>query len=117
MTIFSKTEKTMNYETVSPAELDERLKRGEQVLIIDVREPQEYSIAHIEGTRLLPLSRFPDWAETLNPDDEIVFMCHHGIRSAQVCAFLARQGFGKLHNLEGGIDAWSTEVDANVPRY
>jgi rhodanese-related sulfurtransferase len=117
LTIFSKTEKTMNYETVSPAELDERLKRGEQVLIIDVREPNEYAIAHLENARLLPLSRFPEWAETLNPDDEIVFMCHHGIRSAQVCAFLARQGFKKLYNLAGGIDRWSDEVDSSVPRY
>lgn len=117
MTIFSKTERTMNYKTVSPTELDERLKQGEQVLIIDVREPEEYSVAHISGARLLPLSRFPDWAETLNPDDEIVFMCHHGIRSAQVCAFLARQGFGRLYNLAGGIDRWSHEVDSSVPRY
>jgi adenylyltransferase/sulfurtransferase len=117
MTIFSKTERAGDYETVSPAELDERLKRGEDVLLVDVREPEEYAIAHIEGARLLPLSRFPEWAETLNPDDEIVFMCHHGIRSAQVCAFLARQGFKKLYNLAGGIDAWAGEVDPGVPRY
>ena len=107
----------MNYETVSPAELDERLKDGDNMLLIDVREPEEYSIAHVEDARLLPLSRFPEWADTLDPDAEIVFMCHHGIRSAQVCDFLARQGFKKLYNLAGGIDRWSQEVDSSVPRY
>jgi rhodanese-related sulfurtransferase len=117
LTIFSKSERAVDYETVSAAELDERLKRGEEVLLVDVREPEEYAHAHIEGARLLPLSRFPEWAETLNPEDEIVFICHHGIRSAQVCAFLTRQGFKKLYNLAGGIDAWSCEVDASVPRY
>jgi rhodanese-related sulfurtransferase len=117
LTIFSKREGTVNYETISPAELDERMKRGESVLLIDVREPEERALAHIEGARLLPLSRFPEWADTLDPGEEIVFMCHHGIRSAQVCAFLARQGFTKLYNLEGGIDRWSCEVDATVPRY
>jgi rhodanese-related sulfurtransferase len=117
LTIFSKRERAANYETISPAELDERMKRGEQVLLIDVREPEEHAIAHIAGARLLPLSRFPEWADTLNADEETVVMCHHGIRSAQVCAFLARQGFTKLRNLDGGIDAWSCEVDPDVPRY
>ena len=117
MTIFSKRERAVDYETVSPTELNERLKDGENILLIDVREPEEYSIARIEGARLLPLSRFPEWAETLDPDAETVFMCHHGIRSAQVCDFLARQGFKKLYNLEGGIDRWSQEVDSSVPQY
>lgn len=107
----------MNYETISPAELDERLKRGEEVLLVDVREPEEHTIARLETARLLPLSRFPEWADALDPEDEIVFMCHHGIRSAQVCAFLARQGFKRLYNLEGGIDRWSYEVDSSIPRY
>jgi rhodanese-related sulfurtransferase len=107
----------MSYETMTPAELALRLKRGEQVLLVDVREPVEYEIARIEGARLLPLSNFPEWSGTLDPAQEIVFMCHHGIRSAQVCAFLARQGFDKLFNLAGGIDRWSEEVDNNVPQY
>ena len=106
-----------NYETISPTEVAARLERGEQIHLIDVREPEEYTIAHVEGAQLLPLSHFHEWAGTLNANDEIVFMCHHGIRSAQVCAFLARQGFKKLRNLAGGIDRWSCEVDARVPRY
>lgn len=107
----------MDYETITPAELDARLKRGDELLLIDVREVVEHEIARIESARLLPLSVFQEWAGTLDPEAEIVVMCHHGIRSAQVCAFLARQGFTKLSNLAGGIDRWSQEVDASVPLY
>jgi rhodanese-related sulfurtransferase len=116
-TIFSQTRQPGGYGTVSPEELKERMARGDAIEVIDVREPEEYEIARIEGARLLPLSRFPEWAGTLDPESEIVFMCHHGIRSAQVCAHLVREGFGKLYNLAGGIDAWSWEVDRSVPRY
>jgi rhodanese-related sulfurtransferase len=116
-TIFSQTGDGSEYKTISPAELKERMERGDDIQIIDVREPVEHEIAAIEGARLLPLSRFPEWADGLDPEQEIVFMCHHGIRSAQVCRYLARQGFKHLYNLEGGIDAWSWEVDRSVPRY
>ncbi len=115
-TIFSQTEEN-GYGTISPAELQERMKRDDEIQVIDVREPLEHEIASIEGVKLLPMSRFPEWADTLDPEAEIVFMCHHGIRSAQVCAFLARQGFKRLYNLAGGIDRWSWEVDRSVPRY
>jgi rhodanese-related sulfurtransferase len=97
--------------------LDERLRRGDELLLLDVREVFEHEMARIEGARLLPLSVFDEWAGTLDPAAEIVVICHHGVRSAQVCAFLARQGFGKLSNLEGGIDGWSREVDPNIPLY
>lgn len=107
----------MTHGTITPGELNERLRRGDEVELIDVREPAEFELARIEGARLLPLSRFDEWSHSLDPEREYVFACHHGIRSAQVCAFLARAGFGKLHNLEGGIDRWSSEVDQGVPRY
>jgi rhodanese-related sulfurtransferase len=107
----------VNYATISPVELHERRERGDPVLIIDVREPEEFELARIEGARLLPLSRFNEWAATLDSQAELVVMCHHGIRSAQVCAYLARQGFKNLSNLAGGIDLWSCEVDRTVPRY
>lgn len=107
----------MNYKTITPAELEARRKRGDELLLIDVREVLEHEMARIEGARLLPLSVFNEWVGTLDAEAEIVVMCHHGIRSAQVCAFLARQGFGKLSNLAGGIDRWSREVDADVPLY
>lgn len=107
----------MNYGTITPAELEARRKRGDALLLIDVREVPEHEIASIEGARLLPLSEFDEWAWTLDAEAETVVMCHHGIRSAQVCAFLARQGFAKLSNLAGGIDRWSREVDPDVPLY
>lgn len=116
-TIFSQTRQPEEYGTISPAELKERIVRNDEVQIIDVREPFEHEMARVEGAQLLPLSRFPEWADTLDPEAEIVFMCHHGIRSAQVCAYLSRQGFKRLYNLAGGIDRWSYEVDESVPRY
>jgi rhodanese-related sulfurtransferase len=105
------------FKTITPKEFGERLGGGERLLLIDVREPEEYELARVEGARLLPLSNFNEWASSLDPGQEIVFMCHHGIRSAQVCAFLSRQGFEKLYNLAGGIDRWSAEVDPTVPCY
>ena len=105
------------YKTITPRELAERAARGERVRLIDVREPEEFELARVEGAELLPLSRFAEWAGALDPEEELVVMCHHGIRSAHVCAALARSGFTKLSNLAGGIDRWSTEVDRGVPRY
>jgi len=107
----------MDYQTITPAEFAERAAAGERVRLIDVREPEEFELARVEGAQLMPLSRFEEWAPSLDPAAEIVFMCHHGIRSAQACAFLSRQGFANLYNLAGGIDRWSCEVDRRVPRY
>jgi len=107
----------LHYSTMTPAEFAQRRERGEDLLLIDVREPEEFELARVEGAELLPLSRFHEWAGALDPARETVVICHHGIRSAQVCAALARQGFTRLHNLAGGIDRWSAEVDRRVPRY
>lgn len=107
----------MNYKLITPTELNERLKRGDEISLIDVREPVEFEIARIEGADLLPMSRFNEWGGMLHSDEEIVVMCHHGIRSAQVCSYLSQQGFENIYNLTGGIDAWSLEVDRSVPRY
>jgi rhodanese-related sulfurtransferase len=109
--------KPMSYKTITPSEYAARATRGERVRLIDVREPGEFELARVEGAELLPLSRMGEWEDALKDDEEIVFMCHHGIRSGHVCAHLARKGFTKLYNLAGGIDRWSSEVDPNVPRY
>ena len=95
----------------------ERLKTGDRFRFIDVREPQEYAVARVSEAELLSLTRFNEWIESLSPDEEIVVMCHHGIRSANVCMYLARNGFEKAFNLEGGIDMWSIEADETVPQY
>jgi rhodanese-related sulfurtransferase len=109
--------KRMSYKTITPSEYAARAARGERVRLIDVREPDEFELARVEGAELLPLSRMAEWEGALKDDEEIVFMCHHGIRSGHVCAHLARKGFTKLYNLAGGIDRWAEEVDPNVPRY
>ncbi|MDT5263193.1 MAG: hypothetical protein QOC61_2197 [Acidobacteriota bacterium] len=109
--------RTEMFKTITPKEFAERLGGGERLLLVDVREPEEYELARVEGSQLLPLRLFNEWTSSLDPERETVFLCHHGIRSAQVCAFLSRQGFEKIYNLAGGIDRWSCEVDPTVPRY
>ena len=107
----------MLYQTMTPAEFHARLSQGDAPLLIDVREPFEYQIARVACAQLLPMSRFYEWAGTLDPQQETVVMCHHGIRSAQVCNVLAQNGFHKLYNLAGGIDRWAYEVDNSIPVY
>jgi sulfur-carrier protein adenylyltransferase/sulfurtransferase len=104
---------------LSASELQAMRLRGEDFLLLDVREPSEAALAYIEGARLLPLGelegRFGEltaWKERL-----IVVHCHHGGRSARACALLQEKGFARVSNLRGGIDEWSLSVDAGVPRY
>ena len=90
-------------------------------LLLDVREPWEFALAaiRIDGleTRLMPMNTVPDRSGELDPAQPVVCICHHGVRSAQVVAFLERQGFEAVYNLAGGVDAWSAQIDAAVPRY
>ena len=105
------------FSEASPTSIKQRLDAGEQLLIVDVREPYEYQIAHIEGSELRPMSRIQEWWQELPRDQEVIVMCHHGGRSANVCMALSRAGFTQLTNMTGGIDAWTAEVDPSVPRY
>jgi adenylyltransferase/sulfurtransferase len=87
------------------------------IKVIDVREPDEYEIAHVKGTQLLPMSELQTRLQELNPDQQYYIHCHHGGRSMRVLQFLRQQGFKHLKNVAGGIDAWSVEIDSKVPRY
>jgi rhodanese-related sulfurtransferase len=89
---------------------------GHPHLLLDVREPREHKVAQIGGT-LVPLATLPLKLNELDPDQEIVVLCHHGGRSGMATEFLRRNGFPKARNLRGGIEAWSREVDPSVPRY
>jgi rhodanese-related sulfurtransferase len=93
----------------------------ETLQLIDVREPEEEAIASVPGFALYPLSQFGDWSATiltqLDPHQETIVLCHHGVRSAQMCQWLIGQGFTQVKNLMGGIDAYSCRVDSSVPRY
>jgi adenylyltransferase/sulfurtransferase len=102
---------------ITPAELADRLRRGETLEVIDVREPYEHAIARLPGARLVPLATVASAAGSLDPEREIVVHCHHGMRSARAAAILREAGFRRVRNLVGGIDRWSTDVDASVPRY
>ena len=106
----------MSY-TITVRELKDRLDKGDDIFILDVREPHEYSLAKIEGSVLIPLGTIPTSLDKLDPNREIVAMCHKGMRSADAMGFLLQQGFSNVKNLVGGIDAWSVEIDASVPRY
>jgi rhodanese-related sulfurtransferase len=90
-------------------------------LLLDVREEWEVALAAIRidgvAARHIPMERLPERLAELDPAQPVVCICHHGMRSAQVAAFLDRQGFATVYNLAGGIDAWSASVDAAVPRY
>jgi rhodanese-related sulfurtransferase len=107
----------MTIKEVTPAEIKRRLDAGERLRLIDVRERDEHTIARIDGAELLPLSEIQTWWQELPRGEELIFICHHGIRSAQVCMALRQAGFEHLTNMVGGIDAWSTDVDSSVPRY
>ena len=85
--------------------------------LLDVREPWEFQLAHIDGSELLPMQTIPNQVDELDRSHPTVVICHHGTRSLQVVAFLERQGFENLHNLRGGIDAWARQVDSRVPLY
>jgi rhodanese-related sulfurtransferase len=82
-----------------------------------VREPYEHRIARLEAARLIPLRTLAAAAGELDPARETVVLCHHGIRSAAAAELLRGRGFRSVRNLEGGIDAWSLDVDPSVPRY
>jgi rhodanese-related sulfurtransferase len=85
--------------------------------LLDVREPWEWQLAKIEGSVNLPMGQVPAAIEDIDKTRPTVVICHHGTRSLQVVAFLQQHGFGHLHNLEGGIDAWSREIDPRVAVY
>jgi len=102
---------------ISPKELKTRIDKGDQLVLLDVREDWEYSLAKIDGSILVPLGTLPQSLTRLNRESEIIAICHHGMRSADATNFLLQQGFSNVKNLVGGIDAWSTQVDGAVPRY
>ena len=102
---------------ISPTELDKRMRRGDDIQLIDVRENWEWQIANIPGARLVPLSTLERDASTLDPARETVLYCKVGARSMHAAEYLADRGFSKLVNLSGGIVRWSEEVDPAVPRY
>jgi adenylyltransferase/sulfurtransferase len=105
-------------EEITATELKARLERGDDLQIIDVREPNEYEVARIEGSKLIPLGQVVNRQGEIDEGRETVVHCKLGGRSAKAIEALQRAGFtGRLVNLKGGITAWSDEVDPTVKKY
>jgi rhodanese-related sulfurtransferase len=106
----------LDYE-ISAAEAVALLKEN-GARLIDVREPWEFATAHVDGSLPMPMGDVPARAhQELNPEERLVVLCHHGIRSMNVTVWLRNQGFEQAQSVRGGIDAWSAEVDPAVARY
>ena len=107
----------MDYE-ISVSEFRALRESGEEYTLVDVREPWEYEAAHIAGSTHIPMGDVPArFNQELDPEGHIVVVCHHGVRSMNVTAWLRRQGFENVQSLRGGIDRWSREIDPSVPAY
>jgi len=104
---------------ITPAELSAWLADNARAkpVLLDVREPWEHQAARIEGSTHVPMQQLPGRLAELEPDRDVVVICHHGARSMQAGMFLEKQGFSRVHNLVGGIDAWARTVDPAVPLY
>jgi adenylyltransferase/sulfurtransferase len=110
-------ESKVNPGEIDVLELKQKIDRGDDFVLIDVREPHEYRICSIPGSKLIPLGEFPKHVADFDPNADIVIHCKSGMRSAKACAVLRQAGFQNVRNVVGGILAWSTKVDPSVPKY
>lgn len=107
----------MEFE-ITPEQLKTHLDQKHAVRLLDVREAWEFQVSQISGSVLLPMAEIPARANReLDPDEHIVVICHHGVRSANVTQWLRQQGFEHSQSLRGGIDRWSRLIDTSVPLY
>jgi rhodanese-related sulfurtransferase len=102
---------------ITVTELKRIIDDGTDVNLIDVRDPHEYEICRIEGSKLIPLGEIQNRVNEFNLTDDYILHCHTGVRSARAVSLLRQLGFKKVKNLKGGIDAWANEVDTSIPRY
>ena len=105
---------------IRPQEVQSRIDAGEPLVLIDVREPNEFAITRIEGATLIPMRSVPETLQELEAkadESTLIIFCHHGVRSLNVVNWLRNQGVARCQSMAGGIDAWSIVVDPTVPRY
>jgi rhodanese-related sulfurtransferase len=107
----------MTVKQLSATELKNKIQQEEKLLLLDVRESHEFEYAHIANSVLIPLNQIPKRLGELDPQQEIVLICHHGMRSQQAANYLVQSGCKNIANLTGGIDAWSCACDSSVRRY
>ena len=107
----------MEYE-ITPEELKSLRDAGSQITLLDVREGWEFQAARIAESKHIPMNDIPArFNQELDPEDHIAVVCHHGVRSMNVTAWLRQQGFEKVQSLRGGIDRWARQIDTSVPLY
>ena len=111
------TEDILTNIEITPREVKERIDRGKNFLLVDVREKWEFETSRIEGAALVPLREVPENLPRFEDAEEIVLFCHHGMRSLDAAAWLRSQGVEGARSMTGGIDRWSAEIDPKVPRY
>jgi adenylyltransferase/sulfurtransferase len=105
-------------DEITVKELSKRLDAGMPgMTLIDVREPHEWEIVHLDAAKLIPTQQLPNHLNELSQTDELLVMCRSGVRSAQAAAFLRQMGFKKVKNVHGGILAWAREIDPTAPTY
>jgi rhodanese-related sulfurtransferase len=105
---------------ITPADARDKLANDTKSVLIDVREPEEYALAHIDESLLIPMQSVPaelQKLEALADEGDLLVLCHHGVRSLQVAAWLHARGIENASSIAGGIDRWSIEIDPEVPRY
>jgi adenylyltransferase/sulfurtransferase len=110
-------ESKVNEGEIEVKEVKAKLDRGDDFVLIDVREPHEYQIANIPKAKLIPLGQVAQRLGELDPKADIVIHCKSGMRSAKACGILRQAGFERVRNMKGGILAWSDQVDPSVPKY
>ena len=102
---------------LTPQQLQNKLSASSDILLLDVREPEEAALCRLPNSILIPMNELPMRQNELPDGKEIVVYCHHGIRSQYCALYLADAGFEQTANLKGGIDAWAREIDPAIPRY
>lgn len=108
----------MLFREITPSDLHEKLKLGQHLQLVDVREPEEFAICYLPDSNLIPLGEIMKRYAEIDSEAEVVMICHHGFRSAQAIQFLSQRfGYTNLINLKGGIHAWAEQVDPEMPVY
>jgi rhodanese-related sulfurtransferase len=105
------------FRDLTPEQLRDLIAQGRTPRLIDVRDPEEFALGHLPGAEWLPPAEIAEWSRELDPNQEILIYCHHGVRSLHAVMYLTTRGFKHMMHLRGGLDAYSLRADPSVPRY
>jgi rhodanese-related sulfurtransferase len=105
------------FRDLTPEQLRDLLAQGHAPRLIDVRDPEEFARCNLPGAELHPAAQIAEWSRMLDPNQEILIYCHHGIRSLHAVMYLTARGFQRVSHLRGGLDAYSLRADPSIPRY